>query len=345
MPMRTGLSKSKVLVTGGAGYCGSHTVIALHQAGYLPVVADNFLTSSPQMLRRLRSIMKQPLPVYKGDCGDRRFLDDLFDREKTIHAVIHFAACKSVRESMVKPLLYYRNNIGAMAGILGAVKDHQVSRFIFSSSCAVYGRSAGLPVSEKATLSPGSPYGFTKYIGEKMIEDVIREDRDIRAISLRYFNPVGAHSSGMIGERPETDYKNLIPLLLESVDRGKELTIFGRNYATEDGTCVRDYIHVMDVAAAHVKALTYLHRRKGRGFHEVFNLGSGHGHSVLEIIRLVEKVTGRKVRFRFGPRASGDVDTVYADARKARRLLKWKPQFGVEDALRHAWSWQQSVTY
>lgn len=336
----------KILVTGGAGYIGSHTVVELAQAGYTPVIVDNFCNSQKFIIDRLRKITGSSIKVYAGDCTDAAFVHKVFLKEKDIEGVIHFAALKSVQESVAKPLEYYRNNLGAMAVILEAMKAHQIPFFVFSSSCTVYGQPDRLPVRETTPLKEAqSPYGNTKKISEQILKNAIQSGTPFKAISLRYFNPIGAHPSGSIGELPLGTPQNLVPYLTQAASGMlKKLTVFGNDYDTSDGTCVRDYIHVVDLARAHVRALAYLSGIKKNSSYDVFNVGIGHGYSVLEVLHAFEKVTGVKVPYTIGPRRDGDIEKIYANVDKARKVLTWKAKMTLEDALKHAWAWQKNIS-
>jgi UDP-glucose 4-epimerase len=334
----------KILVTGGAGYGGSHTVVALAQAGYKVVIADNFSNSDKRILKGLKLLVKKPVAIYHGDCTNERFLDSIFKKEGPIHAVIHFAAHKSVAESITQPFLYYSNNLGSLVSVINNAIKHKTSHVVFSSSCTVYGKPKRIPVHEKTSFgnSP-SPYGKSKQMCEQILKATVRCEKDFKAVALRYFNIVGAHPSGAIGENGIRD-KNFVPLMMESAlgIRGK-LVVAGNDYPTLDGTCIRDYTHVMDVADAHVLALDYLDKQKSESFYDAINLGTGQGHSVLEMIHLFEKVSNVKVPYSIGPRRTGDISAIYAKVDKAKNVLGWKSSRSVEEALRHAWKWQKNL--
>lgn len=335
---------AKILITGGAGYIGSHTAISLHEAGYTPVIIDSFENSDPSVLDGLRRITGQDIPCYEGDCNDRVLMDKIF-REHQLEGVIHFAAYKAVGESTEKPLAYYRNNLGSLIVLLEVMQEHGVKDLVFSSSCTVYGQPETNPVSETTPRKEAeSPYGNTKRISEDILRDLIASKAPLRIIALRYFNPVGAHPSGAIGELPRGVPNNLVPFVTQTgAGLREELTVFGDDYNTPDGSCIRDYIHVMDLAEAHVKSITYAHRQQAP-FLDLFNVGTGHGNSVLEVIKAFEKVSGRQLNYRIGKRRPGDVEQVWASTEKVGKVLGWQARFSLEDALRDAWNWQQQLT-
>lgn len=335
----------KILITGGAGFIGSHTVVAVHQSGGMPILVDNFSNSEKSVLKGIEGICRKEFLCYEGDCADPRFLDRVFEKEKSIAGVIHFAAYKSVNESMEKPGKYYRNNIGSLLTLLDVMKKHQTSRLVFSSSCTVYGDPDRCPVSEDAPIKETpSPYGKTKQICEYILQDVVHSGWDIKCIALRYFNPIGAHPSGLIGELPIGVPNNLVPYITQAACGIREkLTIFGDDYQTSDGSCVRDFIHVVDLAEAHVKAFEYLDTVKADRCYEIFNLGTGRGHSVKEVVNTFEWVTGQKLNCVIGKRRQGDVEAVYADAERAHRLMGWKAKLTLDQALKDAWHWQQKL--
>ena len=334
----------KVLVTGGAGYIGSHTSVALAAAGYQPVVVDNFCASDRRLLPRMRELMGRDFSVHELDCRDREGLARVFEREAPLFGVIHFAAHKSVGVSVKQPREYYDNNVGSLIALLSVLERARLP-LVFSSSCTVYGQPEQLPVSEQSPIRPAaSPYGRTKQICEDLLTDVVASGGPLRAVSLRYFNPIGAHPSGKLGELPLGKPETLAPYITQTAaGQREELVVFGKDYPTVDGTCVRDYLHICDLASAHVAAFAWLERQSSGSFHEIFNVGTGQGVSVLEAIRAFEEVTGVAVRHRFGPRRAGDAAEVYASVDKARRELGWQAQLGVRDALRDAWNWQQSL--
>lgn len=334
----------KILVTGGAGFIGSHTVIELIEAGHEPVILDDFSNSEPDVLDGLTQILGRAVTSYQHDCNDKAYLLNLF-RSEQIEGVIHFAASKAVGESVEKPLLYYRNNLSALVTLLEAMLEAGVQNLVFSSSCTVYGQPEKLPVTEQTPVQPAtSPYGNTKQVGEEIIRDTVAANVPLRALALRYFNPIGAHPSALIGELPRGVPSNLVPFLTQSAAglRGP-LTVFGTDYPTPDGTCIRDFIHVVDLAKAHVKALEVLADRSEENYYDVFNIGTGRGNSVLELINTFREATGVELRYTLGPRRSGDVTAVYADVTKATEGLGWKAEKSLVESLADAWRWQQNL--
>lgn len=336
------MKKGKILVTGGLGYIGSHTVVELQLAGYQVVVVDNLSNSQPEVKERIESITGKTVSFYNEDVTDFDGLSRVFKKNKNIQAVIHFAAFKAVGESVEKPLDYYYNNVGGMMTLLDVMEEFGCSEMVFSSSCTVYGQPAELPVTELSPISKAiSPYGSTKIMCEQILEDVCNTPA-LRAISLRYFNPVGAHESGLIGELPKGVPNNLVPFITQSAAgiRGP-ITVHGTDYDTPDGTCIRDYIHVVDLAQAHVAALEYLLNQTLS--YDVFNIGTGNGYSVLDVIKSFESETHQKLNYSLGPRRSGDVTKVWADTEKANRLLNWKAQRDLKNMMFTAWNWQKSL--
>jgi UDP-glucose 4-epimerase len=338
------MNKSKkVLVTGGTGYIGSHTCVELALAGYEPVIIDNLSRSEITVIDGIEKITGRKANFHKGDCLDKKFLQNVFKTEGTIAAVIHFAAYKSVGESVQQPLSYHRNNIDSLLSLLEVMKEYKVKELIFSSSCTVYGQPDHIPVDETAPQKRAeSPYGATKQICERILEDVYHEG--FKVVSLRYFNPIGAHPSGLIGELPIGTPNNLVPYITQTAAGKREkLTIFGNDYNTPDGTCIRDYIHVVDVAIAHLKAMEYLARMENSQGYEVFNLGTGHGVSVLQLVQEFIKVNKVDLKYAFGKRRPGDVEKVYADPSKLNEAFNWKAARSTEDALLHAWQWEKNL--
>lgn len=333
----------KILVTGGAGYIGAHSVVELISAGYEPVVVDNLSASDLTLIRGIEKITGKPVLFYQGDCRDRLFMNEVFVKEN-ISAVIHFAALKSVGESVEKPLEYFDNNLGSLLVLLDTMRKHHITDIIFSSSCTVYGQPDVIPVTEETPFKKAeSPYGATKQMCERILEDVAKTG--LRVISLRYFNPIGAHPSAYIGELPIGVPNNLVPFITQTAAGVREeLVVFGNDYHTPDGSCIRDFIHVVDVARAHADALRYLQQKKENILIEAFNLGIGKGMSVLEMVNLFQQVTGVKLRYRIGSRRPGDVEKIYADPTRIRKELGWKPQFTIEQALLHAWQWQKKLS-
>lgn len=329
----------KVLVTGGAGYIGSHTVVELLDAGHEVVVADNLSNSSQESLRRVEKITGKAVPFVKLDVVDKTALAKVFN-EYPIDSVIHFAGLKAVGESVAKPLAYYRNNIDSTLSLCEVMQDKAVKKLIFSSSTTVYGTPEELPLKETSRTGVGitNPYGQTKFMIEQILRDVVVADPSWQITSLRYFNPIGAHESGLIGEDPNGIPNNLMPYIAQvAVGKLNKLSIFGEDYATPDGTGVRDYIHVVDLAKGHLAALEHLSKP---GELAVYNLGTGHGTSVLEAIAAFEKAAGKDIRYKVAPRRPGDVAECYADASKAKAELSWQSEKSFEDAVRDAWRWQ-----
>jgi len=336
----------KIIVTGGAGYIGSHTVVELTNAGYEPIVIDNFINSDPSILKGIQQITGKRVKNYEIDCNDKEAMSKVFEVEKNVAGVIHFAAYKAVGESVSSPLKYYYNNVGSIITLLEVMNHYHADKLVFSSSCTVYGQPSKLPVTEKSpVLKANSPYGNTKQICEEILYDAIYAKMPLKVISLRYFNPIGAHPSSNIGELPIGVPGNLVPFITQTVAGLREsITIFGGDYNTPDGTCLRDYIHVMDLAKAHVKTLELLSTQKTDNFYDVFNIGTGNANSVLEIINTFEKVTSKKVNYSIGPRRDGDVEKVYADVKKANTILKWTSEKNLEDCLRDSWNWQEKLS-
>jgi UDP-glucose 4-epimerase len=334
---------NKVLVTGGAGYIGSHTVISLMQSGYQPVILDNLSNSEPTVIDNLNEILQKDLIFYQGDCRDHELVNSIF-REHQLRGVIHFAASKAVGESVEKPLLYYSNNLDSLIVILKMMNQYHVEDLVFSSSCTVYGQPDKLPVTERTERKPSaSPYGNTKKICEDIISDVVFSPAPLKAISLRYFNPIGAHESGKLGELPLGTPSNLVPFVAQTAAGIREvITVFGDDYNTPDGTCIRDYIHVMDLADAHVKALDHLDLQNGN-YYDVFNLGTGKGNSVMEVINNFQQVSGVPVNYQVGNRRSGDIEQIFANVDKAEKTLGWRASKTLTEALADTWKWQQML--
>lgn len=397
----------KILVTGGAGYIGSHTVVELVSAGYEPVIVDNFCNSHHAVLDGLREILGRDVVCHEGDCCDRDFMRRVFDDEKEIAGAIHFAALKAVGESVEKPELYRKNNIGSLETLMQVMQEYHAQLLVLSSSACVYGDPDMLPVTEETPLKKAeSPYGETKQECERLIKQAVNNGRFFQAVSLRYFNPIGAHPSAKIGELPIGIPNNLVPFVTQTAAGIlPELTVFGDDYDTPDGTPIRDYVHVVDLARAHIKALQYLQEKdyqkdqgsrmkdeksKDKGsrikdqgnsktenlgesdsfesfstssiinhpsslidassiinhpssFYDVFNIGTGHGNSVLEVIKTFEEVAGNQLNYKIGPRRSGDVESLYANCDKAARELGWKAELTLADALKDAWAWQECL--
>lgn len=329
-----------ILVTGGAGYIGSHTVIELQNAGYDVVVMDNLSNSSEVALERVQEITGKPLTFYKADILDREATEEIFSKEK-IEAVIHFAGLKAVGESVQKPWEYYNNNITGTLILLDVMRKHNVKSIIFSSSATVYGEPEKVPVTEETPKgSCTNPYGWTKSMLEQILTDIQKADPSWNVILLRYFNPIGAHKSGKIGENPNGIPNNLMPYITQvAVGKLPKLGVFGNDYPTPDGTCIRDYIHVLDLATGHVKALERLKKNAGL---DIYNLGTGIGYSVLDVIHNFEAATGITIPFEFKPRRAGDIPVNYSNADKAWKELGWKAQYGIKEMCEDSWRWQSS---
>jgi UDP-glucose 4-epimerase len=334
----------KVIVTGGAGYIGSHTVVELFNAGYEPIIIDNFVNAEKSAVHGIESILKHAVKVYEGDCADKGLLYQICEKENDISGIIHFAAYKAVGESVSMPLKYYQNNIDTLLSLLEVSGQKNISKLVFSSSCTVYGQPDTLPVTEESPKKPAeSPYGNTKQICEEILEDTVKSKMPLKAVALRYFNPIGAHQSAAIGELPIGVPSNLVPFVTQTAAGKREkLTVFGSDYNTPDGTCVRDYIHVVDLAKAHVSALEYL-KLQSVPFYDMFNIGTGQGNTVLDVINTFEEVSGIKLNYTIGARRPGDVEKVYADVTKSNAKLGWKAQLDLANALRDAWRWQQAL--
>ncbi|MHA8075597.1 UDP-glucose 4-epimerase GalE [Aquirufa sp. TARAVU-A1A] len=333
-----------ILITGGAGFIGSHTYVALKEHGFTPIIVDNFSNSSDSVIRQLAEICQEPVEFVQGDINLPETLDTVFSHYN-IEGVIHFAAAKAVGESVENPLKYYRNNVGTTILLLEKMQEYGVKNLVFSSSCTVYGQPETLPVTENSPVMKAlSPYGNTKQICEEIIEESTRASQRLKSISLRYFNPIGAHKSAKIGELPLGPPANLIPYLTQSVAglRGP-LQIWGTDYPTPDGTAIRDYIHVCDLAEAHVKALAYLIKQNQTPFYDFFNIGSGEGCSVLQVIQAFEKATGKKVNYEIRERRAGDITSVYASTDKSNKILDWKAKRSLEESLKDAWAWQEAI--
>lgn len=334
----------KILITGGAGYIGSHTAVELLKAGMEPIILDDLSNSDAKVLDRLEEITGKRLTFYKGDCNDRSVLESIA-KEHKLEGVIHFAAFKAVGESTLQPLKYYRNNVGSLLVLLDFMKEHGIKDLVFSSSCTVYGQPEVLPVTEATPRQDAeSPYGNTKKICEDILVDFVKSKPGIRVVALRYFNPVGAHPSAKIGELPLGVPANLVPFITQTAAGIREkLTVFGDDYDTPDGSCVRDYIHVVDLADAHVKTLSFLQDQE-IDFYDVFNVGTGNGNTVLEVIHAFEKVNGVKLNYVIGPRRTGDVIKTWADTTKINQVLGWRANYSLEESMRDSWNWQKSLS-
>jgi UDP-glucose 4-epimerase len=335
----------KILVTGGTGYIGSHTVVELSRAGYNVCIADNLSNSKIEVLQGIENITGKKPEFHQVDLADKQKAEAFFEEHHEFDGIIHFAAYKAVGESVEKPLKYYDNNLNSLINVLNAMKKYAVRNLVFSSSCTVYGQPDKLPVTEESPVKKAdSPYGHTKQISEGIIESTIKAETELRATALRYFNPIGAHESAEIGELPLGKPDNLVPFITQTAAGiRKELLIFGNDYDTPDGTAVRDYIHVCDLAKAHVITMERLHENKYKQRFEVFNLGTGKGSSVKEMTDTFQEVTGQKLNYRYTERRAGDVEKVWADTKRANNELGWKCELSVADALKSAWEWEKRI--
>ncbi len=335
----------KILVTGGLGFIGSHTVVELQNEGYEVVIIDDLSNSSIKVLDGITAITGKTPLFEKLDLKDKAGVETFFAKHNDVKGVIHFAASKAVGESVNEPLLYYENNINTLVYVLKELKKLPEANFIFSSSCTVYGQADELPITENAPVKKAeSPYGNTKQIGEEIIVDTCKVSENLKAIALRYFNPIGAHESVNIGELPIGVPQNLVPFITQTaIGLREQLSVFGDDYPTSDGTCVRDYIHVVDLAKAHVIALKRLLENKNKANYETFNLGTGKGSSVLEVVQSFERVSGEKLNYKIVGRREGDVVSAYADTNKAKDELGWKTELTLDDAMLSAWKWEQKV--
>ncbi|TCC94532.1 UDP-glucose 4-epimerase GalE [Pedobacter frigiditerrae] len=331
---------AKILVTGGAGYIGSHTVVELFNAGYEVVVVDDFSNSNPKILDQIEKISGKRPEFAELDLCDEKAVNAFANQHKDIDGIIHFAAFKAVGESVQQPLKYYRNNFYSLINIITAFNSK--IKLVFSSSCTVYGQPDTLPVTESAAVKKAeSPYGNTKQIAEEILQETCAVTPDLRVIALRYFNPVGAHKSALIGELPIGVPQNLIPFITQSaIGKRGAITVFGNNYNTPDGSAIRDYIHVVDLAKAHVAAIKKLETQSNDNY-EVYNIGTGKGSSVLEIINAFEKSTGEKLNYVIGARREGDVEQTYGDVTKSNEALNWKTELGIEEMMSSAWNWEK----
>ena len=337
--------KTKILVTGGTGYIGSHTAVELQNADYEVIIIDNLSNSNARVVDGIEKITGIRPAFEQVDCTDREALAGVFSKYPGIKGIIHFAASKAVGESVEKPLLYYRNNLVSLLNLLELMPEYQVEGIVFSSSCTVYGQPDRLPVDEKAPILPAvSPYGNTKQINEEIIRDAIHADAPYKSVVLRYFNPIGAHSTAEIGELPMGIPQNLIPFLTQTAAGIRnELSVFGDDYNTPDGSCIRDYIHVVDLSKAHVIAVERMLKNQSEARLEYFNLGTGRGLSVLELIHAFEKATGVKIPYKIVGRRAGDIEQIWADPAYANEVLGWRAVETIEDTLRSAWKWQLSL--
>jgi UDP-glucose 4-epimerase len=332
-----------ILVTGGAGFIGSHTVVELVKAGFNPIIIDNLVNSNLNAIEGINSLCGKSVPFYQVDCNDILSLRKVFEDNK-IEGIIHFAAFKAVGESVENPLKYYRNNILSLLNILDLMQEFGIRNLVFSSSCTVYGEPELIPVTENTDRKKAeSPYGNTKSICEDILSDVSVSNKNINLISLRYFNPIGAHESSLIGELPNGVPSNLVPFITQTaIGKREKLTVFGDDYDTPDGSNIRDFIHVVDLAKAHVAALKSF-ESSNQGFYEVFNIGTGKGNSVLEIVKTFEHVNNLKLNYEIGPRRSGDVEKIFGDVEKAKKILNWQAEKTLEDSLRDAWNWEVTL--
>ena len=339
--------KHTILVTGGMGFIGSHTAVELIEAGYDVVIVDDLSNSNIKVLDGIRAITGVAPAFEQVDLKDKNATENVFKKYPNIDGIIHFAASKAVGESVEKPLLYYRNNIISLVNLLELMPQYNVKGIIFSSSCTVYGQPLpeNLPVTEEAPHQKAtSPYGNTKEVNEQIIYDYIHSGAPLKSIILRYFNPIGAHPSALIGELPNGVPNNLIPFVTQTaMGIRKELTIFGNDYNTADGTCIRDYIYVVDLAKAHVAAMRRVLDQEDSPAIDYFNIGTGNGNSTLEIVNTFERATGVKVNWKFGPRREGDIEKIWGDCTKANKVLGWKAESPLDDVLASAWKWQQKL--
>lgn len=337
--------KKRILVTGGAGYIGSHTVVELLNANYDVVIVDNLSNSTADSIDGIEHITGIRPAFEKVDCNDEQAMEAVFEKYSPIDGIIHFAASKAVGESVEKPLLYYRNNLVSLINLLDLMPKHNVKGIVFSSSCTVYGEPDNNPIDESAPVKPAtSPYGNTKQINEEIIQDYICSGANIKSIILRYFNPIGSHPTAEIGELPNGVPQNLVPFITQTgMGIRKELSVFGNDYDTPDGSCIRDFINVVDLAKAHVVAVDRMLGDKSADKIEIFNLGTGRGLSVLELINVFEKVTGIKLNYKLVGRRAGDIEKIWAEPSKANNVLGWTAKESIEDTVASAWKWQQKL--
>ncbi len=336
------MKKKKILVTGGLGYIGSHTSIVLLENNYDIIIVDNLCNSDIKVLKKINILTSKTPEFHRCDINDNKKLNQIF-KNNQIDGIIHFAALKSVSESVKFPDKYYKNNVEGIKNLLKYCDKYDVKKFIFSSSCIVYGKPKKLPIKESTTFGkPLSPYGNTKILSEEILMKHCNEKDSFKNISLRYFNPVGAHKSNMIGENPHGIPNNLVPIITQnSIGKNIKLKVFGNDYNTIDGTAIRDYIHIEDLSKAHLKAYKYLEESKNN--YEFFNIGTGKGYSVLEVINTFEKISGKKLQYKFSNRRKGDVEKIYADTKKAKKLLKWNSVYNLEDMLKSAWLYENKL--
>jgi UDP-glucose 4-epimerase len=337
-------SKGKILVTGGTGYIGSHTTVELINQGYEVIIIDNLSNSESFILNRIEQITGVLPKFYEFDLLDAAKLNSCLQENQDIQGIIHFAAAKAVGESIQIPLHYYRNNLVTMINLLEGMKKYKLVNFVFSSSCTVYGQPDKLPVNENAPIKPAeSPYGYTKQVNENILKDTIASGANIKGIALRYFNPIGAHESGLIGELPRGVPNNLMPFITQTAFGIREqLSVFGNDYNTPDGSCIRDYIHVVDLAKAHIVAIERLIHRKNLKNFELFNIGTGNGFSVLDVIKSFEKSTGQKLNYKIVGRRAGDIEQIWADTKIGNEVLEWNAEKTIDEMTLSAWKWEQN---
>lgn len=338
------MSSRKILVTGGTGYIGSHTVVELLNSGYTPIIVDNLSNSVPEILTQIKKITGITPEFFNFDLCDEEAVTEFARKHSDIEGVIHFAAFKSVGESVEKPLKYYRNNFFSLINLLESFSGQKIN-FVFSSSCTIYGEPDSLPVNEQAPIKKAeSPYGNTKQIAEEILEETARVNENLKVIALRYFNPVGAHSSALIGELPVGVPQNLVPFITQAaIGKRGNIVVYGNDYNTPDGTCIRDYIHVVDLAKAHVAALRNLENSETSESFAAFNIGTGKGNSVLEVINAFESATGVKLNYVIGDRRSGDIEQIYGDVTKAQQILNWKTEIELPEMMSSAWAWEKYI--
>lgn len=332
----------KILLTGGAGFIGSHTAVALMESGFDPVIVDDFRNSDPFVIKNIEKILGKKITCYRSNIGNKEEIIDILQKEKPV-GVIHFAADKAVNESVLNPMKYYQNNVLNLINFINVIEEKKIDSFVFSSSCTVYGVPDKIPVKETALIKPAySPYGYTKQIGEKILTDFFKTKPNSSLTLLRYFNPIGAHPSGLIGELPIGVPSNLVPYITQTaIGKRKKLTVFGKDYDTGDGTCIRDYIHVVDLANAHVASLKKgLNSKKSI---KIYNVGTGKGASVLDVIAAFEKISKQELNYEFGPRREGDVAKIYSDNELIKNELAWDAKFSLEDCLEHSWDWEKNL--
>lgn len=332
---------SKVLVTGGCGYIGSHMIVDLLQKGYDLISVDNYSNSFEKTYAAIEKICGRTVEYEALDLCDKAATLAFFKNHPEITSVIHFAAHKSVPESVLDPLAYYENNIQSMTNVLSAVSFSNIKQFVFSSSCSVYGNPTSLPVIEESPIKPASPYAFSKHVGEQMIMDYVKQYQNCQFHLLRYFNPAGNHASALIGELPRKVYLNLVPVITRTaIGKLAPMKVFGGDFNTRDGSCIRDYVHVMDITKAHLLSLQYMIEGKEQKGYDVFNLGTGNGITTLEAIHSFEKVSGKKLAFTIAERRPGDVESIYANNDKAKKVFGWEPMYSLDDIMKSAWDWE-----